>query len=60
MKQFKTRLSEHYNHIHRHTNQHSVITEHRLKFNHEFDWNNIKILDEEKTYKRLISESNLH
>jgi len=34
-----------------------VITKHRLQMNHDFDWNNIQILDEEPCYyKRLISE----
>jgi len=35
----------------------SVITEHRLKHSHEFDWNNVVILDEEIHFnKRLIFE----
>jgi len=35
----------------------SVISEHRLKFNHDFDWDNIKIIDNEPSYqKRLILE----
>ena len=51
----KTRISEH-NRINRHSNQHSIISEHRLEFNYDFYWNNVKILDEEKNYnKRLIS-----
>jgi len=34
-----------------------VITDHRLKSKHEFDWDNVKILDNETNYnKRLISE----
>jgi len=37
--------------------QTSVITEHRLKFSHDFDWEKVEILDEEVyLYKRLISE----
>jgi len=32
----------------------SVITEHRLQ--HDFDWNNIQILDEEPYNKCLISQ----
>jgi len=39
------------------TSNHSVITEHRLEYDHEFDWENPKILDIEKHYnKRLLSE----
>jgi len=43
--------------INKTTPKHSVITNHRLQFNHDFDWDNSKILDKEKYYyKRLISE----
>jgi len=36
---------------------HSVITEHRLQFNHDFDWEGVEILDVERNFnKRLISE----
>jgi len=52
-----TRISEHRNHIKRNSPQTSVITDHRLEFNHEFDWDNVEVLDEEINYnKRLISE----
>jgi len=37
--------------------QTSVIIEHRLNFSHNFDWENVEILDEEIYFnKRLISE----
>jgi len=53
----KTRISEHKNHIRRNTTTQSVITEHRLNFSHEFDWNNVEILDQERYLaRRLISE----
>jgi len=52
-----TRVSEHRNHTRRNSIQNSVITDHRSKFRHKFDWDNVKILDEEMNYnKRLISE----
>ena len=52
----KIRIDEHRNHIRKNTAQHSVITDHRL-LGHEFDWENVKILDEEKNIrKRLMSE----
>lgn len=52
----KTRIAEHRNHIRQNTTQHSVITDHRLS-GHEFAWNNVEILDEERIYgKRLMSE----
>jgi len=56
-RQLKTRISEHKNHISRNTTAHSVITEHRLQFNHDFDWDGVEILDVERNYnKRVISE----
>jgi len=52
-----TRISEHRNHIKRNSPQTSVITDHRLEFKHEFNWDKVEVLDEEKNYnKRLISE----
>jgi len=54
-KLLKTRIDEHRSQ--RNTNQSSVITEHRLKFLHDFDWDNVEILDEEIHFnKRIISE----
>jgi len=52
----KTRVSEHQNHIRRTTSTASVITNHRMHFNHDFDWNNVEILDVERYYHKLISE----
>jgi len=55
-RQLKTRISEHRNHIWNTTTQ-SVITEHRLQFNHDFDWEDVKILDSERFLgKLLVSE----
>jgi len=52
-----TRIKEHKNHIRRATTTYSVITDHRLNDNHEFDWDNVEILDNERYLsKRLISE----
>jgi len=51
------RVNEHRSHIIRNSSQQSVITEHRLLYKHDFDWDNVQILDEETNYnKRLISE----
>ena len=56
-RQLKTKIVEHRNHIRWNTITHSVITNHRLKEDHEFDWKNIAILDEKSQYrKRLVSE----
>ena len=46
-----------YNHIRRNTLSQSVITEHKIRYNHEFRWNEVEILDSEKIFnKRLISD----
>lgn len=52
----KTRINEHYCHIYRNTQQHSVITDHG-QLSHEFNWIEIDILDDKSNLgKRLISE----
>ena len=57
-RQVRTRISEHRNHIRRNVSTcQSVITNHRLDYGHEFDWDNVKVLDHERFYyRRLISE----
>ena len=46
-----TRINEHKNYINLNTTQHSVtrkqITEHKISHQYDFDWENVKILDEE-------------
>jgi len=55
-RKLNTRISEHRRDINKKTGKHSV-TEHKLNYNHDFDWENPVILDKEKYYyKRLISE----
>ncbi|EFN61751.1 hypothetical protein EAG_05118, partial [Camponotus floridanus] len=52
-----TRINEHRKNINYNTRSQSVITEHKLNYNHEFKWNEVKILDKETFYnKRIISE----
>jgi len=56
-RRLSTRVAEHRKDINKKTPNHSVITNHRLEFHHDFDWDNPSILDREnKYYKRLISE----
>ncbi|KYN31257.1 hypothetical protein ALC56_14440, partial [Trachymyrmex septentrionalis] len=56
-RQLKTRIAEHRNHIRHKASPRSVITEHRLLHDHDFQWDNVQILDEEPSYrKHLISE----
>jgi len=39
----------------------SVITEHKVMLSHDFNWNNVEILNEKKfSNKRLISEMILY
>jgi len=53
----KTCINEHRNHINWNTIQHSIITKHRINHQHDFDRENIKMLDEERMLnKRLISK----
>jgi len=56
-RQLKTRLKEHKNNIKLDQSKHSVISEHIIKHNHSFDWENTRIMDHESRYfKRIISE----
>jgi len=56
-RKLNTRIAEHKKDINKKTFNHSVITEYRIEFDHDFDWENPKILDIEKHYqKRLMSE----
>lgn len=52
------RILEYENNIRRDTTNYSVITDHRLESNHEFNWNDVDILDRKPrfTHKCLISE----
>ena len=38
-------IKEHRNHINKNTTQRSVVIGHKIEHNHDFYWNNIKILD---------------
>jgi len=56
-RQLRTRIKEHVADINKKSGSPSVISEHRRNFNHEFEWDNIKIMDNELSYqKRIISE----
>ena len=54
-RKLKTRIAEHRNHIIYNTSGRSVITEHRRQLDHEFQWDEVVILDEKPCY-RLVSE----
>lgn len=54
---WKIKFSEHRNHINLETTRSSVIMDYRINLSHEFDWDNVEILNNETQYrKRLISE----
>lgn len=56
-RQFKTRIQEHKTNIKRQPEQLSIVSTHRLDLDHDFNWNDVSILDEETYYyKRIISE----
>jgi len=56
-RQLQTRIKEHRNHIRWNSGNRSVITEHRLEFDHDFKWDDIRLLDREPILtKRLTSE----
>ncbi|KYQ59927.1 hypothetical protein ALC60_01023 [Trachymyrmex zeteki] len=56
-RQLKTRLHEHVSNINKKSKSPTVITSHRIDQNHNFDWDNVEILDREASFnKRLISE----
>jgi len=55
-KQLMTHISEHKNHIRRKTTF-SVVTDHKLRYGHEFKLDEVEVLDIEQSYKKqLISE----
>ncbi|KYN28478.1 hypothetical protein ALC57_02090 [Trachymyrmex cornetzi] len=56
-RKLSTRLKEHQSDIRNNTGSPSVITDHRVTFDHNFKWDEAKILDNEASYgKRLVSE----
>ncbi|EZA55670.1 hypothetical protein X777_04179 [Ooceraea biroi] len=56
-RRLSTRIKVHKNDINKKSGSPSVISAQKLDFGHEFEWDEVQILDEEKSYKkRLISE----
>lgn len=56
-RKLNTRIKEHRADIKKRSGSPSVISQHRVEYGHDFEWDNIKILDREIGYnKRLISE----
>jgi len=56
-RQFKTRIKEHRSDINKKNGDLSVISNHRLEYDHEMNWDNAVVLDIESSYtKRIVSE----
>jgi len=55
-RKLKTRIKEHKIDIRRSTTDMSIVSRHQIKEKHEFDWDNVRILDTEQLFKRRISE----
>jgi len=49
-RKLNTRITEHRSQIKSKSSHRTVITEHRLRYNHEFNWTNVEILDKEMFY----------
>ena len=57
-RKLKTRIQEHRRQINSSNGTRLVITDHRLSLNHDFNWENVKILDRERYLRRrLVSET---
>jgi len=53
----QTRIKKHFKNIKKSLGLPSVISDHRLEYNHQFKWNEVRILDEEPSWnKRILSE----
>lgn len=59
-RQLKTRVREHRLDINKKSGSPSVISEHRLSENHDFDWDNVQILDKESSFKKRSISEMLH
>ncbi|EZA57987.1 hypothetical protein X777_01995 [Ooceraea biroi] len=52
-----TRTNEYQSNVKKQDSMHSVVSKHRINNNHEFDWNNVKILHREThNRKREVAE----
>jgi len=56
-RQLGTRIKEHFSDINKKSGSPSVISHHRIHMNHEINWNQVKIIDNEPSFnKRIVSE----
>ena len=52
----RTRINQHK----KNNNPEAVVYQHTKNFSHEFDWNNVKIIDYESNYKKRIISEMIH
>lgn len=56
-RQLRTRLKKHRSDINKRFGSPSIISTHSINFHHNFEWNNVEILNRKCFYdKRLVSE----
>jgi len=59
-RKLETRIKEHQRDINKKTGTLSTISLHRQEEAHEFDWENVKILDKEQSYSKRLTSEMLH
>ena len=55
-KALRVRINEHNNK----KNSESVVCEHELEFNHEFGWENTKVIDYVSDYRKRLTSERIH
>ena len=55
-KGLRVRINEHKNK----ENSKSVVSEHQLEFNHEYDWENTNIVDYVSDYRKILTSEMIH
>jgi len=59
-KQLKTGINEHVKNVKFDESKHSVITKHMMEKNHTFNWQNVKIMDYETNYFKILISEMIH
>ena len=59
-RKISSRIKENFNNISHRSQQLSVVSEHRLKKNHDLKWNDVKILDNEPNSKKRLIFKMIH
>lgn len=59
-RQLHTRIKEHQYHVTKGHTDNSVLARHQIEHNHNFNWNDIEILDIESNFHKRITSEMLH